>query len=134
MPKEDLSKNFMHDVSNDWYGHVIFNTPGPCTWVVPKMTSQVIAVLTGAVGGGSGGNPGGSGGTVEINIPHFSPGQTLDLFIGGAGESGGGFGGGGCVGAGGGLGGSMGQVGCKPLYGRSGNAGENGSAEIVCLL
>ena len=74
---------------------VSFSAPGATTWTVPAGVSSIRVVATGGAGGGdaytSGQGFGGNGGVVTSTLA-VSPGQVLDLFVGGGGQMGGGTG------------------------------------------
>jgi hypothetical protein len=72
-----------------------FTTPGPATWIVPTGVTAIQLVATGAGGGGGFYARGGSGAVVTATLS-VTPGDTMVLYIGGAGSYGAGaFGGGG---------------------------------------
>jgi len=72
---------------------VSFTTPGSYTWTVPAGITSVSIVATGGGGGGGGalvgdaGAPGGAGAIVSSTLT-VTPGQTLNLVVGGGGGAG----------------------------------------------
>ncbi len=74
---------------------VSFTTPGAASWTVPAGVTSIQVVATGGAGGGDsyayGQGLGGNGATVTATLA-VSPGQVLDLYIGGGGAPGGGSG------------------------------------------
>jgi len=139
---------------------VAFTTPGNYTWTVPSGLSVISIVATGAGGGGGGvsgstaGQPGGAGAVVTSTL-NVTPGEVLNLVVGGGGGAGtngpfvgglsfawgGGGGGGGSsnvdpgsnhqVIAGGGGGGASYSGGAGGDAGGSGGAGGNGGGSTV---
>jgi hypothetical protein len=89
-------------------------TGGPQTFAVPAGVTQISIYAAGAEGGFGGeyGTSGGLGGLVEADID-VTPGETLEIYVGGEGRSLSGtvigcWNGGGCAGAGGGISGTGG--------------------------
>ncbi len=118
-------------------------TGSPQTFVVPNGVFSVAVDLQGAQGGSNtinpSQNPGGLGGRVQTNIP-VSPGQTLHLYVGGEGVSGGNSGngggynggGGGSQRAGGGGGATDIRIGGNTLNDRVAVAGGGGGGGYNC--
>ncbi len=133
---------------------VSFTTPGPYTWTVPPGITSVSVVATGGGGGGAGlagTGPGGAGGAgaVVTSTLSVTPGQVLNLVVGGGGQAGtngtvvnsgacgaGGGGGGSTnidagssdqiIAGGGGAGGGCNTAGAGGIAGGTGGAGGNG--------
>ena len=70
-----------------------FNTPGAATYTVPPGVTAITVIATGGGGGGGYAATGGNGGIVTAPLS-VTPGQVLNLFVGGGGV-GSGLGGGG---------------------------------------
>jgi len=74
---------------------VSFTTPGAATWTVPAGVTSIQIVATGGAGGGDGyayGTGYGGNGAVVTATLAVTPGQVLQLFVGGGGAIGGGSG------------------------------------------
>lgn len=99
-------------------------TGGVQTFVVPAGVTLLHVDARGTEGG-SGDAPGGKGGRVETTIT-VTPGETLDITVGGAG--GGNFGS--TAGAGGFNGGGPGGTGCRPEGCQRGGGGGGGASDI----
>ena len=113
---------------------VTFNTVGTADFTVPAGVTSLTIIATG--GGGSGGGQNGGGGAIVTTTLAVTPGQVLDLFVGGSGAApnwnagGGGAGIGGAGGSGGsqaaGLPGGAGDGGNGGWYGGGGGGGGGG--------
>lgn len=60
-------------------------TGNPQSWVVPAGVTMIHVELLGAAGGGNAVGPAGLGGRLTANIP-VTPGQTLEIYVGGIGD------------------------------------------------
>lgn len=115
----------------DSTNEILFNyTGGMQQWVVPEGVTSIDVDVRGAQGGTAAdyyddtGGPGGPGGRVETTLS-VTPGETLYIYVGGAGSGGvGGYNGGGSGGSGGGYGGSGGGGGASDIR-QGGNALSN---------
>jgi uncharacterized repeat protein (TIGR01451 family) len=114
-----------------------YSTPGTTNWVVPAGVTSVTATVSGAAGGSGGANIGisgaaGGGAVLPATALSVTPGETLNIYVGGQG------GGGGSIRTPGGAGsspfaagGAGGQGGIFGAYSGSGGGGGGGASAVV---
>jgi uncharacterized repeat protein (TIGR01451 family) len=119
---------------------VTYGSPGTHSFVVPAGVTSISATVEGASGGTGGGagtgGAGGGGAVVPDTTLAVTPGETLTIYVGGAGTNGGagGIGGSGSAGPGGSGLASGGSGGAGGLYGvneRGGGGGGGGGASAI---
>ena len=81
-------------VPSSWGVSVVFNTEGPTPWTVPAGVTSIIVKAWGGGGGGGGagdkmsGAAGGGAGFAKATL-NVTPGESLSIYVGGAGDCGG---------------------------------------------